>query len=308
MAENTTKLPVEAEVESPQVEKKKEKSPKKVNEFLYFATRNTKLKIGFFMVLFFILVAILGPMTTKFEPRERHEIRNSPPTAEHPMGTTKQKEDLYSQFVHGVGSALLIGLMAGSLGTFIGLTVGFVAGYRGGILDEFLMMITNIVLVMPTFALFIIIGAYLPFRGVTVQALLLGCISWPWVARAVRSQTLSLKQREFVNLSRISGVSPIRTIIEEIAPNMMSYVVMIFILLFGGSILYAVALDFIGLGPTKGISLGLMMMDSANNNAIQYGYWWWFIPPGLSITLIVGGMYLMNTGLDEVFNPKLRDL
>ncbi len=287
-------------------EKKDEK--KQVNEFLYYATKNIKFKMGFFTLIFFILVGVVGPLFTNYEPRERTAFRNSPPTLEHPMGTTKQKEDLFSQYVAGVGSALLIGLFAGTMSTLIGLTLGFLAGYKGGLIDEGIMMFTNIILVLPTFALFLIIGAYLPFKGVAIQSLILGCIQWPWIARSVRSQTLSLKQREYVNLARITGVKPLRIIIEDIAPNMFSFVVTIFIILFASSILYAVALDFVGLGPTKGISLGLMMQESSYNNAIQYGYWWWFIPPGITITLIAAAMYFMNTGLDEIFNPKLREL
>ncbi len=290
------------------VEEKKDEQPKKVNEFIYYATKNIKFKIGFFTMCFFLLVAIFGPLSTDLKPRDKVGVRNARPSIEHPLGTNKQKEDLYSQFVYGVGSALQIGLLAGALATFIGLSIGFTAGYRGGWIDELLMAITNIFLVIPAFALFLVIGAYLPFRGVLVQSLLLGIISWPWVARSVRAQTLSLKQRGFVDLAKITGVSPGRIIIEEIAPNMMSYVVMIFIILFGGSILYAVALDFIGLGPTTGISLGLTMQEATHNNAIQYGQTWWFLPPGLAITFIVTGMYFMNTGLDEIFNPKLRDL
>lgn len=288
--------------------KEKKGEEKKVNEFLYYAKKNTKFKMGFFTLCFFILVAIIGPLVTKYEPRERIGIRNSPPTMQNPLGTSKQQEDILSQFVNAVGSALVLGVLAGTLSTIIGLSVGFIAGYKGGWIDEGLMMLTNIVLVLPTFALFLIFSAYLPFRGIGVQSLILGLIQWPWVARSVRSQTLSLKQREFVNLAKITGVKPLRVIIEDIAPNMLSFVVTIIIILFASSIQYAVALDFIGLGPTKGISLGLMMQESSANNAIQYGYWWWFIPPGLTITLIASSMYFMNTGLDEIFNPKLREL
>jgi len=100
---------------------------------------------------------------------------------------------------------------------------------------------------------------------------------------------------------------PLKIVLEEIAPNMMSYVVMVFILQFAGAILAAVGLDFIGLGPTRGISLGLMMQYSVLWNAIQLGIWWWFIPPGLAITMIVSSLYLLNIGLDEIFNPRLRE-
>ena len=281
---------------------------KKQNEFLYFASRNFKLKLGFFIIAFFALLMLAGPLLTPYQPRDRVALSVGGPSLKHFMGTTSIREDVWSQYVYGIRSTFLIGVLGGTMGTIIGLAVGFFAGYKGGWIDEGLMMLTSILMVIPTVAILIIIAAYLPYRGVVIQSVIIGCTSWPWVALAVRSQTFSLKARGFVSLSRISGVSSFRTIIEEIAPNMASYVVMIFILLFGGAILYAVALDFIGLGPVKGISLGLMMQESYQKNAINLGYWWWFIPPGATITLIVSALYFMNTGLDEVFNPKLREL
>lgn len=309
--------------ETPEVKKKE----KNVNEILYFIMKNVKLKIGFGILMFFLLASVVGPFFTPMLPddytrpgteemqenrqaeaRDRAYEANQPPSGDNWFGTTRRKEDLFTQFVYGLQSALVIGLFGGAIASVIGLTFGFLSGYIGGWVDEILMMITNIFLVIPVIAVLILVSTYLPYRGVEAQGILIGCISWPWVARTVRSQTMSLKQRGFVALSKITGVSPLRTIVEEVAPNMLSFVVMVFIILFGGSILYAVALDFIGLGPVKGISLGLMMIESYSDSAIVYGYWWWFLVPGLSITMIVYSMYLMNSGLDEVFNPQLREL
>ena len=186
--------------------------------------------------------------------------------------------------------------------------VGFFAGYRGGIVDEVLNMLTNVVLVIPTFAVLLVVAAYLSVRGLGTEAMFIGLTSWPWAARAIRAQTFSLTSRDFVGMARLNGESTLRIIFGEIAPNMSSYLVMTFILLFGGAILTAATLDFIGLGPTDSISLGLMMNYSVMNAALQLGMWWWFVPPGLAITAIVGSLYVMNVGLDEIFNPKLRAL
>jgi len=163
-------------------------------------------------------------------------------------------------------------------------------------------------LVIPTIALLIILSAYLPYRGVVTQSMIIGFTSWPWVARAVRSQTLSLRNKEFVNLSRISGASSFKIIKDDIAYNMFSYVFMVYILQFAGAILTSVSLDFIGLGPTRGISLGLIMQNAVNWNAIQLGLWWWAILPGVILTVLVTSLYFINTGLDEVFNPTLREM
>jgi peptide/nickel transport system permease protein len=128
------------------------------------------------------------------------------------------------------------------------------------------------------------------------------------VARAIRAQTFSLASRDFVDLARLGGAGGAKIVFTEIAPNMSSYLFMTFILLFGGSVLTAATLDFIGLGPTDGMSLGLMMNNAVLWSALPLGMWWWFVPPGLGITMIVGALYIMNVGLDEVFNPKLREL
>ena len=187
------------------------------------------------------------------------------------------------------------------------MAVGFTAGYRGGAVDELLSMLTNVVLVIPTLAVLIIVAAYLTVTGLVSEALLIGVTSWPWAARAIRAQTFSLASRDFVSLARLSGARSGQVIVREIAPNMSSYLFLTFILLFGGAILTAATLDFLGLGPSNAMSLGLMMNNAVVSGALQQEMWWWFIPPGVAITCIVGGLYVTNVGLDEIFNPKLRE-
>jgi peptide/nickel transport system permease protein len=204
--------------------------------------------------------------------------------------------------------AFIVGALGGGIAAIIGMVIGFTAGYRAGLVDEGLNMLTNVVLVIPTFALLLVIAAYLQVRGVLMEAVFIGITSWPWAARALRAQTFSLVSRDFVDMARLSGRKPRQIIFKEIAPNMSSYLFMMFILLFGGAILIAATLDFIGLGPSNTISLGQMMQLSVQNAALQLGLWWWFVPPGLAIMAIVGSLYVMNVGLDEVFNPKLREM
>jgi peptide/nickel transport system permease protein len=189
------------------------------------------------------------------------------------------------------------------------MAVGFVAGYWGGWVDEVLNMITNIFLVIPTLAVLLVITSYLQARGVMFEAIFIGATSWPWAARAIRAQTFSLRSRDFIDLARLSGRRGWKIIVTEIAPNMSSYLFLTFILLFGNAILIAATLDFIGLGPTGGMSLGLMMYNAVTYGAaLQLGLWWWFIPPGIAIMASVGALYVMNVGLDEIFNPKLREM
>jgi peptide/nickel transport system permease protein len=298
----------QSHIKKPEKEKSTLKKQKKINEFIYFAIRNNKLKIGLFIVILFILLAIIGPLFTEYEWRAYMGPSSQPPSLEYWLGTTTFGQDVYTQFVQGLRASFIVGIIGGGIATLIGIIIGFTAGYRGGIVDESLSIITNIVLVIPTFALLLIIAAYLKVRGILTESIFIGFTAWPWAARAIRAQTFSLRSRDFVDLARISGMKPSKIIFTEIAPNMTSYLLMTFILQFGGAILIAATLDFIGLGPTNAISLGLMMNYAVLWGALQFGVWWWFVPPGLAIMLIVGALYIMNVGLDEVFNPKLREM
>jgi peptide/nickel transport system permease protein len=279
-------------------------------ETLHFALRNRKLVFGLTMTIFMLFIAFVGPFLAQHDPLEYGgQLSLSPTTNDgYWFGTTLLGQDVYAQFVTGLQLAFIVGFLGGGIAAAIGMLVGFTAGYRGGIIDEILNMLTNVVLVIPTFALLLVIAAYLQVRGIVTEAVFIGLTSWPWAARAIRAQTFSLSSREFVGLARLSGESSWKIIFKEIAPNMSSYLFMMFILLFGGSILIAATLDFIGLGPSNTISLGMMMQLSVQNAALQLHLWWWFLPPGLAIMALVGSLYVMNVGLDEVFNPRLRNM
>ncbi|KAF2960204.1 ABC transporter permease [Thermotoga sp. 38H-to] len=278
-------------------------------EFVHFFLKNKKVIFAICVYAGLIILALVGPYLSPYkDPLAFVGPGYQPPSKEHWLGTNTFGQDIFTQLVYGLRSSLFVGVLGGTLATVIGLLIGFVAGYKGGWFDELLMMFTNILMVIPTLALLIIIAAYLPYRGVFIESIIIGFTAWPWTARAVRAQTLSLKTREFVDLARITARKPMKIIFGEIMPNMMSYVFMVFILQFGGAILAATGLDFIGLGPTRGISLGIMMQQATLWNAIQLGMWWWAITPGAVITLMVATLYVMNAGLDEVFNPKLREM
>jgi peptide/nickel transport system permease protein len=275
-------------------------------DFLHFALRNWKFLLGAGLVLAMLVWAIVGPMLADHAPLAFTGPTDSPPSSDYWFGTTSFGQDVYSQFVHGLRAAFLVGAVGGGIAWVIGAAVGFTAGYRGGWVDDVLNMLTNVVLVIPTLAILIIVAAYLNVHSYTTEAILIGLTSWPWAARAVRAQTFTLKTRDFVDIARLTGRNTRQIITTEIAPNMSSYLLMMFILLFGGAILIGASLDFLGLGPSTQVSLGLMMNNAFNASALLLGTWWWFVPPGVGIILIVGGLYVMNVGLDEVFNPKLR--
>ena len=194
---------------------KKEKKAKQRNEFLYFAFRNNKLRIGLLIVLFFLVLAIIGPSFTENDPQSF--IHRGAPlkpfeSEDFILGTTVFGQDVYSQFVYGLRATFVVGAIGGGLATLIGVIIGFVGDYMGGKTDEGLNMGTNIVLVIPTLAVLLIISAYLEVRGIFLESIFIGCTAWPWTARAVRAQTFSLRAREFVDLAKMTGMKSLKII------------------------------------------------------------------------------------------------
>ena len=228
-----------------------------------------------------------------------------------PLGTDNFGRDVLKELVSAYGTSIMIGLIAGAVATLIGLTFGLLAGYLGGIADDIIMFITNVFTVIPSFILLILISYSIgqEQRGASVVALVIGLTSWTWTARSVRSQVISLRNRDHVNLSKLSGHSLFRIIMTDILPYIASYVVMAFILQVSSGILSEAQLSLLGLGPktTEVPTLGLMMNWAMLYSAHTNGSWWAYFPVILTITLISFSLNLMNTGLDQVFNPTLRD-
>ena len=228
-----------------------------------------------------------------------------------PLGTDNFGRDVLKELVSATGTSIRIGLLAGIVATLIGLTFGLLSGYVGGIVDDLIMFVTNIFTVIPGFVLLILISYSIgqDQRGASVVAVVIGFTSWTWTARSVRSQVISLRNRDHVNLSKLSGHSLLRIILTDILPYIASYVVMAFILQVSSGILAEAQLSLLGLGPktTEVPTLGLMMNWAMLYSAHTNGSWWAYFPVILTITLISFSLNLMNTGLDQVFNPALRD-
>ena len=228
-----------------------------------------------------------------------------------PLGTDNFGRDMLKELISACGTSIMIGLIAGSVATFIGLLLGLLAGYLGGLLDDIIMFVTNVFTVIPGFVLLILISYSIgqDQRGATTVAVVIGFTSWVWTTRSVRSQVISLRNRDHVNLSKLSGHSLPRIIMTDILPYIASYVVMAFILQVSSGILAEASLSLLGLGPktTEIPTLGLMMNWSMMYSAHLNGSWWAYFPIILVIALISFSLNLMNTGLDQVFNPTLRD-
>jgi peptide/nickel transport system permease protein len=228
-----------------------------------------------------------------------------------PLGTDNFGRDVLAELVKATTISLQIGLFAGTVATLIGLSLGLLAGYVGGLMDDIIMFITNIFTVIPPFILLILISFSIgqEHRGAFTIAVVIGFTSWFWTTRAVRAQVISLRNRDHVNLSKLSGHSVIHIIIADILPYIASYVVMAFILQISSGILTEAGLSILGLGPrtTDVPTLGLMMNWAMIYQAQILGKWWAYFPVIVVIALITFSMNLMNTGLDQVFNPALRD-
>ena len=279
--------------------------PRRRREFLVYAVRNKKLLFGVSLELLFVLGAIFFPVISPHGTAE-YFLPHQPPSAAHWLGTDYFGHDVFAQLAIGLRASYLVGALGAVSAALVGMALGFTAGYRGGWLDEILQMLTNIMVMIPSLVLLIVIGAYLRTRGAVFEGVFIGLTTWPWVARAVRAQTFSLRSRDFVDLARLSGKRPASIVIREIAPNMASYLFLVVVLLFGSSMLLAASYDFLGLGPTDSISLGTMMNQAMLWSALQLHMWWWFVTPGVALTGMVAALLIANVGLDEVFNPKLR--
>jgi peptide/nickel transport system permease protein len=227
------------------------------------------------------------------------------------LGTENFGRDVLTELVKAAGVSLEIGLVAGIIATLIGLALGLLGGYIGGFVDDIIMFVTNLFTVIPSLVLLILISFSIgqEKRGAVTIAVVIGFTAWVWTARAVRSQVISLRNRDHVNLSKLSGHSIVHIIVADILPYIASYVVMAFILQISSAILAEAQLSILGLGPrTSDVpTLGLMMNWALIYQAEILGKWWAYLPILITIALITFSMNLMNTGLDQVFNPALRD-
>lgn len=228
-----------------------------------------------------------------------------------PLGTDNFGRDMLTELISATGTSLKIGFIAGLIATLIGLTLGLLAGYIGGIVDDIIMFFTNLITVIPSFVLLVLISYSIgqEQRGAVTIAVVIGFTSWVWTTRAVRAQVLSLRHRDHVNLSKLSGHSIAHIIVIDILPYIASYVIMALILQISSGILAEAGLSMLGLGPKTTIvpTLGLMMNWAMIYSAHILGKWWAYFPVVVTIALVSFSMNLMNTGLDQVFNPALRE-
>lgn len=270
-------------------------------------TANRKVAAGSAIVGLFLLVAIAGPLFLHSDPDLYTPATNLPPSGAHWLGTTSLGQDVFSQLIKGTQTSVLWGFFSGLLVTILSIVIGLVGGYFGGLIDEALSFVTNVFLVLPGIPLMLVIAAYVPTGPLTIS-LVVAATSWAWGARVLRAQTLSMRSREFVTAARANGESTWRAIFYEIFPNQVSLVAANFVSTMIQVILAFATLQFLGLGDTSQASWGGMLNLAYNQNALLAGQWWWFVPPGACIAMLGAGLALINFGIDELADPRLRSV
>lgn len=264
----------------------------------------------FFSIILFLAIlvfALLGP--TIFNQHDPLAIVGGlyeAPSHAFWLGTDNFGHSVFTQLMYGTRTSLIIGFVAGLIATLIGVVIGTAAGFNGGFIEEALMGVTNVVITIPSIVVLILLSIAINSKSVYAIAIVIGVTSWPWTARAVRAQASSLRTREHVDIARLAGANTASLIFWEVLPYMLSYIFMAFVLQLTSGILAEAALSMLGLGPSNSVSLGIMLHWALLWESVRTGAWWAFVPPTLFLTIIAFALLLLQSSLDEVFNPRLR--
>jgi peptide/nickel transport system permease protein len=269
-------------------------------------TSNRKATVGTVLLVLFILVGLFPGVIAHDNPQAEIYPRSLGPSAQHLLGTTSFGQDMFAQVVWGTRPVLLIAFGVGILATVVAMLIGVAAAYLGGTWDGALNVITDVLLVIPLFPLLIIIGSYLHGAGTAVMIAVIAATSWSYTARQLRSQALSLRNRDFLNAAKVRGERPLYIICVEIIPTMTSLLVAAFLTNALYAVLFSSSLQFIGLGNPSVTSWGTMLYWAENNEAFQTGLPLWIIVPGLCIIALGAAFALLNYAFDEIGNPALR--
>lgn len=276
------------------------------NKSKAFFNGNPPAIIGSFLLLIIILGALFAPVLSTHNPDKRVARPHVAPSSKYLLGSTRNGRDVYSQVLQGARKTLSVALFAGLIATVISVAVGVTSGYFGGKIDEWMNFITNVWLVFPQLPLLIVLAAFLGQVGSLVIAVLLGVTSWPWGARVIRSQTMAIRNKEFIISAEVMGESKLRIILVEILPNLISIVFGGFL----GTVIYAMgaeaALGFLGLGDATEVSWGSMLYWAQVSSSLYTGAWWEMLVPAFALSITGGALALINMSIDQVSNPKLK--
>jgi peptide/nickel transport system permease protein len=267
---------------------------------------NPKARLGLGIVVFMVVIAVISPWIAKSDANAFGGFGAKTPGWGHLFGTTDQGQDIFSEVVLGARRSLLLGFAAASLATVIATTLGILAAYAGGIVDDLINLLTNVFLVIPAIPFLIVISGYLK-GGTETMILALGLTLWAFECRILRAQALTLRSRDFVEAAKVAGESTWRVVFGELMPNMISRIAAAFVLVFYISLLVDAGLEFLGLGGDQSkASWGTTMFFAQSTSSVLQGEWWPFFFPGAALALTVVGLTFLLAGIDEVSNPRLR--
>lgn len=268
--------------------------------------QNSKAAVGFSIFSVFVLVGVFAWLLAPYDPAVTSFPPSLGPTWAHWLGTTNTGQDIFSQFIWGTQTSLIVGVGAAVVSTLIAFIVGVYGGYKGGVADSILNAFSNIFLVMPGLALLILIESYVKNTTPIVNGLIIALTGWAWGARVFRSVAMSIASLDFIVAAKLSGAGTMRIMFAEILPNMTSQIAGNLIYSCLGAIMAEAGLAYLGFENIASNSWGTILFWAQNGGAMLNGAWWWFVPPGMAIALVGTSLALMNFGIDQITNPRLR--
>ena len=274
-----------------------------------YLRRNPSLAIGLFILLLLVLFTVIGLLTVNTKEAYPLSVRSrQPPSLKYPFGTDFFGRNLLAAMVVGMWQTALIGILAGAIGTMIGVVLGFISAYFGGIVDVLIKGICQILTPIPIFLIQVVIAGSLDKRDVTIytMAFIVVLLAWMGPTLVIRSQVLSMKERQFVSVAKLSGVGDMGIIFREILPNLLPFIAAAFVTQVFAAVFAAFYLAVIGLGPLREPLLGNIVWAAQTQGAFFNGWWWWPLEPALAMVLILGSLALIIMGLDEFANPRVR--
>jgi peptide/nickel transport system permease protein len=273
-----------------------------------YLRRNKILLVGVFLIGFLAVFTIAGYLfwdVSMYRPLSAPA--NQSPSWDHPFGTDRQGRDLLAVIIAGTPLTLYIGVLAGAIGVTVGTVLALVSAYYGGVYDTVIRGIVDVGLTIPALLVLILIAVSIQGGlSVTMMAIVVASLSWLWPTRTIRSQVLSIKERAYVQVAKLSGTSGVGVIIKELLPNLLPYILATFVSSTAAAILASVGLEVLGLGPMDSPTLGMTIYWVQFNAALLHGMWWWFLPPIIVIIMLFIGLFATSVGLDELANPRTR--
>jgi peptide/nickel transport system permease protein len=268
---------------------------------------NWKSRLGIAIIVFVVIIAAIAPWIATHNPSDFSLLdARQAPSWHHLFGTSDQGSDIFSQVVVGARRSLILGASAAALATLLAATLGILAAYSGGIIDDVITFLTSVFLVVPVIPLLIVVSSYLHSRGMLSMILILALTLWAFEARILRGQALGLRNRDFVQAAKVSGEGTWRIVFGELMPNMISRIAAGFVFVFYVALLVDAGLEFLGLGDTSHTSWGQTLYWAQTNSAVLQGEWWSFLFPGFALALTVVGLVFLLAGIDEISDPRLR--